>query len=65
MEKIDVAKYNISRLVHTEPKTLNEKAVLKDLGMSSFSRAAALKILLEILNVIVMVEKRKENENHE
>lgn len=61
MDKIDIAKYNISRLTHTQPNSLNEKAVLQDLGMSSLPRAVAVRTLLEILNVaVILIEKRKE-----
>ena len=57
MEVIDIAKHNISKLVHSKSGSPNEKAILRDLGLSSFSRAAALNILLEILNVKIMIKK--------
>ena len=60
LDKIGTAKHNISRLVHTKPRGFNEKAVLKDLGMPTFSRKDALNVLLEILNVVVKIEKRRE-----
>ena len=60
LDKIGTAKYNISRLVHTEPSSLNEKVVLKSLGMSALPRKTAVRVLLEILNVVVTIEKRKE-----
>ena len=59
---IEIAKYNISMLVHTVPNSLNEKKILKNLCLSSFSRKTALSILLEILNVKAMIEKKKERE---
>lgn len=59
LDKIDTAKYNISKLVHTLPGSLNEKAVLKQLGMSALSRKTAVSVLLEILNVIVITERQK------
>ncbi|MCK4258051.1 MAG: hypothetical protein KAX49_03685 [Halanaerobiales bacterium] len=59
-EEIDIAKYNISKLQHTIPRSSNENVVLKNLGLSSFSRIEAMDILLEILNVKIMVlEKEK------
>ena len=63
LNKIDTAKYNISRLTHTKPGFFNEKVVLKSLGMSALSRKTAMSVLVEIPNVIVITEKRKENEN--
>ena len=63
LDKIDTAKYNISRLTHTKPGGFSEKVVLKSLGMSALSRKTAMGVLLEILNVIIIIEKRKENEN--
>ena len=65
MEEIDIAKYNISRLTHTKPGGFNEKVVLKSLGMSSLPRAVAVRVLLEILNVKIMIEKRKGNEKYD
>lgn len=58
-EEIDIAKYNISRLVHSTSDSPHERAILRDLGLSSFPRAKALSILLEILNVKIMIEKWK------
>ena len=55
MEEINIAKNNISRLVHSISGSSNEKAILRDLGLSTFSRAKALSILLEILNVKIMI----------
>ena len=65
LNKIDTAKNNISKLVHTLPGSLNEKAVLKQLGMSALSRKVAVRVLLEILNVAVIIKKRKENKEYE
>ena len=59
LNKVETARYNISRLTHTESGTPNEKAVLKSLGMSALSRANAIRVLLEILNVVVITERRK------
>ena len=39
-----------------EISSSNEKAILRDLGLSTFSRAKALSILLEILNVKIMIQ---------
>ena len=62
MDSITTAKYNISRLTHTLPGTPNEKAVLKSLSLSAFPRGTAINVLLEILNVVVIIENRKERE---
>lgn len=59
MEDVDIAKYNISRLVHSISNSPHEKAILRDLGLSAFPRAKALSVLLEILNVKIMIEKWK------
>ena len=60
-EEIDIAKHNISRIMHSTPKSSNEKAILKDLGLSAFSRAKALIILFEILKVKIMIKNRKKS----
>ena len=59
LNKIDTAKYNISKLTHTKLGSLNEKAVLKSLVLSPLPRADAINTLLEILDVVVIIEKRK------
>ena len=58
--EIDIARNNISKLSHTLPNGLNERKTLKELGLSTFSRNEAMKILLEILNVQNMIKKRNE-----
>ena len=58
--EIDILKQNISKLSHTLPKGLNEKKVLKELGLSTFSRDGAMKILFEMLNVRFMIKKQNE-----
>jgi len=60
MEEINIAKNNISGLVHSVPNSPHEKAILKDLELSAFSRANALSVLFEILNVKNMIKKQKE-----
>lgn len=60
IKEIDIAKYNISRLVHSTSNSPHERAILIDLGLSTFSRSKALNILLEILNVKVMIKKKEE-----
>lgn len=60
MGDIDIAKYNISRLVHSTSNSSHERAILRDLGLSAFPRAKALSVLLEILNVKIMIKEQKE-----
>ena len=61
--EIDILKQNISKLSHTSPNGLNEKRILKKLGLSTFSRNEAVKILLEMLNVRSMIKKQSEVQN--